>query len=123
MLNSISLRPSRNFNYGNPDLVSKRRPIGVALNSGDMKKWRNLFFSGAFSRGFGSHRNLISSTTAAASGGGGGGSISELDDDVRKLLQVFLWVAEGVYIIWLFLLPYAPVSIVNPFFCYFLQTK
>ncbi|KAI4357841.1 hypothetical protein L6164_001764 [Bauhinia variegata] len=35
-------------------------------------------------------------------------SEEEGDDNVRKLLQVMLWVAEGVYILWLFLLPYAP---------------
>lgn len=37
-------------------------------------------------------------------------STEELDDNVRKVLQVFLWTAEGVYILWLFLLPYAPVG-------------
>ncbi|KAI7727494.1 hypothetical protein M8C21_001510 [Ambrosia artemisiifolia] len=36
------------------------------------------------------------------------GSVSELDDNTRKVLQFALWAAEGVYIIWLFLLPYAP---------------
>ncbi|XP_073140268.1 uncharacterized protein [Henckelia pumila] len=45
---------------------------------------------------------------AAAATGGGGGSVSELDDNVRKILQAVLWFAEGVYIVWLFLLPYAP---------------
>ncbi|XP_071703377.1 uncharacterized protein [Rutidosis leptorrhynchoides] len=37
-----------------------------------------------------------------------GVSVTELDDNVRKVLQYLLWAAEGVYIIWLFLLPYAP---------------
>ncbi|KAG5016867.1 hypothetical protein AAZX31_08G254600 [Glycine max] len=33
----------------------------------------------------------------------------ESDDNFRKrVLQIALWVAEGVYILWLFLLPYAP---------------
>lgn len=32
------------------------------------------------------------------------------DSNVRRLLQVLLWGAEAVYILWLFLLPYAPVS-------------
>jgi len=32
------------------------------------------------------------------------------DDNSRRVLQIILWVAEGVYILWLFLLPYAPVS-------------
>ncbi|GKE74579.1 hypothetical protein Tco_1536620, partial [Tanacetum coccineum] len=31
-----------------------------------------------------------------------------LDDNLRKALQFLLWTAEGVYIVWLFLLPYAP---------------
>nr|XP_043607206.1 uncharacterized protein LOC122579158 [Erigeron canadensis] len=35
-------------------------------------------------------------------------SVAELDHNVRKALQYSLWTAEGVYIIWLFLLPYAP---------------
>ncbi|XP_037493287.1 uncharacterized protein LOC105642006 [Jatropha curcas] len=32
-------------------------------------------------------------------------------DNARKVLQIILWALEGVYILWLFLLPYAPVSI------------
>ncbi|KAF3431828.1 hypothetical protein FNV43_RR26564 [Rhamnella rubrinervis] len=32
----------------------------------------------------------------------------ELDGNLRRVLQFLLWVAEGVYILWLFLLPYAP---------------
>ncbi|XP_030491639.2 uncharacterized protein LOC115707740 [Cannabis sativa] len=32
----------------------------------------------------------------------------DLDDNLRRALQFLLWVAEGVYILWLFLLPYAP---------------
>ncbi|CAI9096239.1 OLC1v1032336C1 [Oldenlandia corymbosa var. corymbosa] len=46
------------------------------------------------------------STTIA--GVGRGGSVTELDDNVRKFLQVALWATEAVYIVWLFLLPYAP---------------
>lgn len=30
------------------------------------------------------------------------------DDNIRRALQILLWVAEAVYILWLFLLPYAP---------------
>ncbi|KAF5467637.1 hypothetical protein F2P56_011869 [Juglans regia] len=37
-------------------------------------------------------------------------SADEGDDNTRRLLQIILWMAEGVYILWLFLLPYAPVS-------------
>ena len=35
----------------------------------------------------------------------------DLDGNLRRVLQVLLWVAEGIYILWLFLLPFAPVSI------------
>ncbi|XP_059453977.1 uncharacterized protein LOC132184376 isoform X2 [Corylus avellana] len=35
-------------------------------------------------------------------------STEEGDDNSRRVLQIILWVAEGVYILWLFLLPYAP---------------
>ncbi|KAF7133476.1 hypothetical protein RHSIM_Rhsim09G0110000 [Rhododendron simsii] len=41
-----------------------------------------------------------SPATAAAEKGDG--------DNARRVLQSVLWVAEGVYIFWLFLLPYAP---------------
>lgn len=51
-----------------------------------------------------------------AATGGGGSSVSELDDNVRNILQAVLWVAEAVYVFWLFLLPYAPVSIGVPTF-------
>ncbi|CAL0315319.1 unnamed protein product [Lupinus luteus] len=33
---------------------------------------------------------------------------SSADDNFRTVLRIALWVAEGVYILWLFLLPYAP---------------
>lgn len=36
------------------------------------------------------------------------GFSDEGDSDVRRVLQILLWAAEAVYILWLFLLPYAP---------------
>ncbi|EPS58117.1 hypothetical protein M569_16698, partial [Genlisea aurea] len=39
---------------------------------------------------------------------GGGGSASDLDGNLKKFLQVSLWIAECVYVVWLFFLPYAP---------------
>ncbi|XP_019180433.1 PREDICTED: uncharacterized protein LOC109175600 [Ipomoea nil] len=47
---------------------------------------------------------------AAKSGGSGDGSILENHDNVqrRRFIQTILWIAEGVYVLWLFLLPYAP---------------
>lgn len=48
-------------------------------------------------------------TTRSGRGGGGVDSIIERDDKLRKLTQVILWTVEGVYVLWLFLLPYAPV--------------
>ncbi|WJX57817.1 hypothetical protein P8452_43339 [Trifolium repens] len=35
-------------------------------------------------------------------------SVKEEDDNLRRILQIGLWGAEVVYILWLFLLPYAP---------------
>lgn len=32
------------------------------------------------------------------------------DDSLRRIVRYLLWTAEAVYILWLFLLPYAPVS-------------
>jgi hypothetical protein len=37
-------------------------------------------------------------------------SVKEEDDNLRRILQIGLWGAEVVYILWLFLLPYAPVG-------------
>ena len=51
-------------------------------------------------------------------------SSSEDDDNLRRVLQFLLWVAEGVYILCLFLLPYAPVTMLLihfPFFFFFLN--
>ncbi|CAI9103706.1 OLC1v1002241C1 [Oldenlandia corymbosa var. corymbosa] len=45
-------------------------------------------------------------TTVA--GGGPDSPVTEMDHNVRKLLQASLWTAEAVYILWLFLLRYAP---------------
>lgn len=61
-----------------------------------------------------------SSTHHAASRRDSTSSSSSTDDDdddnkQRKILQSVLWAAEGVYIIWLFLLPYAPVCFFNLF--------
>ena len=36
--------------------------------------------------------------------------LSEVETRSQRVLQVALWVMEGVYISWLFLLPYAPVN-------------
>lgn len=44
-----------------------------------------------------------------SSRGGGGVSDDEVAQvAVRRAQQVALWVAEAVYVVWLFLLPYAP---------------
>ncbi|CAI9096240.1 OLC1v1032336C2 [Oldenlandia corymbosa var. corymbosa] len=51
------------------------------------------------------------STTIA--GVGRGGSVTELDDNVRKFLQVALWATEAVYIVWLFLLPVVGVHLLE----------
>ncbi|VFQ85506.1 unnamed protein product [Cuscuta campestris] len=55
------------------------------------------------------HRGRRISLPAADSGGDGLVS-TDGDDEVqwRRSLQAILWIAEGVYVIWLFLLPYAP---------------
>lgn len=47
------------------------------------------------------------------------GADEDLDSNLRKVLQALLCVAEGIYIFWLFLLPFAPVSISLCFFFFF----
>ncbi|KAG6383359.1 hypothetical protein SASPL_156893 [Salvia splendens] len=101
-INCASFRPLRIVNFRTPALISSVDFIGD-----DRSKRRSLSISSRCARRLRLNRNFISSTTAAA-GGGGGGSVSELNDGARKLLQVILWIAEAVYIVWLFLLPYAP---------------
>lgn len=105
-INCASFRPLRIVNFKTPALISRVDFIGD-----DRSKRRILSNSSICARRLRLNRNFTSSTTAAAGGGGGGGSVSELNDGARKLLQVILWIAEAVYIVWLFLLPYAPVSI------------
>ncbi|KAH6810044.1 transmembrane protein [Perilla frutescens var. frutescens] len=107
-ISSASLRPLRIVNFRTPVLISEGRSNHASFNGDERKQRHSLSISNRFSLGLRLHQKFISSTTAAASGGGGGGSMAELNDDVRKLLQIFLWIAEAVYIIWLFLLPYAP---------------
>ncbi|KAG6391702.1 hypothetical protein SASPL_149460 [Salvia splendens] len=101
-INCASIRPLRIVNFKTPVLISL-----VDFICDDRRKRRSLSISSRCARRLRLNRNFISSTTAAA-GGGGGGSVSELNDGARKLLQVILWIAEAVYIVWLFLLPYAP---------------
>ncbi|KAK6132050.1 hypothetical protein DH2020_034214 [Rehmannia glutinosa] len=103
--NFTSLKPLKIFNFRDPILRFEARQKGFAFNADDRKKG-NLSVSAISAWRLGTRRKSIAIKTAASSGGGG--SVSELDDNVRKLLQALLWVAEGVYIIWLFLLPYAP---------------
>lgn len=106
-ISCASFRPLRNVNFRTPVLISR-----VNVDGGDRRKRHSLPISSRCERRFLLHQKIISSITAASGGGsGGGGSVSELKDDVRKLLQRILWTAEAVYIVWLFLLPYAPVSI------------
>ncbi|KAL0424771.1 UNVERIFIED_CONTAM: hypothetical protein Sradi_1011900 [Sesamum radiatum] len=105
--NFTPLKPSRILKLRNPVLLLERRPKGVAFSIDDQdKSFDPSVFTARVPR-LGTHPKFISTTAAATSGGGG--SVSELDDNVRKLLQALLWIAEGVYIIWLFLLPYAPI--------------
>ncbi|XP_052199725.1 uncharacterized protein LOC127806455 [Diospyros lotus] len=52
----------------------------------------------------------VSSCGATRRKSAGGGEVlpGGNDDTVRRVLQLVLWAAEGIYIFWLFLLPYAP---------------
>lgn len=48
---------------------------------------------------------------------------AEGNDNVRRVLQIVLWAAEAVYILWLFLLPYAPVRFNLAALCNFFLVK
>ncbi|KAL7132517.1 hypothetical protein ABFS83_12G079500 [Erythranthe nasuta] len=102
--------PRKQLNFFNPrtpiSLSEGRAAKGVAVKSGGQNQRHDLSLREKTPTRLGARRKFISTTSAATSGGGD--SVSELDDNARKLLQALLWIAEGVYIIWLFLLPYAP---------------
>ncbi|KVH96295.1 hypothetical protein Ccrd_001616 [Cynara cardunculus var. scolymus] len=97
---SINLRRPATFQPKTPLFFRRRKVVTFDSNS---KPWEsrkkvlkeNSFFCAA------SRRNSSSNTVTDI-------SVSELDDNIRKVVQLLLWAAEGVYIIWLFLLPYAP---------------
>lgn len=123
VLNYTSFKPVTSFDFNLKHQVLLRgRPNGVACCIGNTKKCSIVTSAPSGIRrldnGLYNRDNTcqkFTSTTMAATGGGGS-SVSELDDNVRKILQAVLWVAEAVYVFWLFLLPYAPVSIGVPTF-------
>ncbi|CAA0827614.1 Unknown protein [Striga hermonthica] len=89
-----------------PVLLSEGRANGVAFQDHGCKRQHNPSVLSVSARRLRRHRKSVTYITAASSGSEG--SVSELDDNVRKLVQALLWTAEGIYIVWLFLLPYAP---------------
>ncbi|CAA2974046.1 hypothetical protein CDL12_21493 [Olea europaea subsp. europaea] len=115
VLNYTSFKPVTSFDFNLKHQVLLRgRPNGVACCIGNTKKCSIVTSAPSGIRrldnGLYNRDNTcqkFTSTTMAATGGGGS-SVSELDDNVRKILQAVLWVAEAVYVFWLFLLPYAP---------------
>lgn len=66
----------------------------LGLSLGGTQKLRANFFCSAAPR-------KSSSATSST-------PIPEDDGNLRRALQFLLWTAEGIYILWLFLLPYAP---------------
>ncbi|KAF2311138.1 hypothetical protein GH714_019666 [Hevea brasiliensis] len=69
------------------------KPLFLDQKTGS--KLKNLFVCHAARR-----KPTISNATVSSEKGNG--------YNVGKVLQIILWVLEGVYILWLFLLPYAP---------------
>ncbi|XP_051122128.1 uncharacterized protein LOC127245337 [Andrographis paniculata] len=99
--------PLRIFSYRARVLLSGEGPTGVSFNADGQKKLLRKSSPFAVSADiYSSRRKSVYLKTAATSGGDG--SVSELNNNVRRLLRALLWFAEGVYIFWLFFLPYAP---------------
>ncbi|XP_075481885.1 uncharacterized protein LOC142522398 [Primulina tabacum] len=106
VLNFTSFMPLNNYTPGfRPQFRIPERREHIVSASNMNRSNPSIVTNGSDRLANGVRRNFF---TAASTNSGGGGSVSELDDNVRKILQAVLWVAEGVYIIWLFLLPYAP---------------
>ncbi|KAL2546494.1 hypothetical protein Fot_15727 [Forsythia ovata] len=115
VLNFTSLKTAKSFNFNStPHFWLREGPNSVAFSLDNKKKWPIVTTAASRTKRLANglyncnetFRTFPSTTVAAT--GGGGSSVSELDDNVRKILQAVLWVAEGVYVFWLFLLPYAP---------------
>lgn len=91
---------------------TKKRQNGINFDKFKTKENKGCFKFGITSTGLylsnGARHCRNSTPTTTTAGIGGDSSVTELDDNTRKSLQAVLWVAEGVYILWLFLLPYAP---------------
>ncbi|XP_057962608.1 uncharacterized protein LOC131154104 isoform X4 [Malania oleifera] len=102
-------RPSNSNSNTNPSpsphrLLGRRNP----LFSSNPKTWPPLVFAFRSSRtvAFAARRKP---TTASTSSDSISNSKEDADDNfVRRALRTVLWIAEGVYVLWLFLLPYAP---------------
>lgn len=115
VLNYTSFKPVKSFDFNlKPQVLLRERPNGVPCCIGNKKKCPIVTSAASRTRRLGNGlyncdntcQKFPSTTTAAT--GGGDSSVSELDGNVRILLRAVLWVAEGVYVLWLFLLPYAP---------------
>ncbi|CDP00599.1 unnamed protein product [Coffea canephora] len=91
---------------------TKKRQSDTNFDKFKTKEIKGWFKFGITSTGLylssGARRRRNSTPITTTAGVGGDSSVTEFDDNIRKLLQAVLWVAEGVYILWLFLLPYAP---------------
>ncbi|GER42225.1 outer membrane protein P1 [Striga asiatica] len=96
VLNFTSVKLPRIFNSRVPVLLSEGRANDVAFYDHVRKRQHNLSVLSVCARRLSRHRKSVTYITAASSGGEG--SVSELDDNVRKLVQALLWTAEGIYI-------------------------
>ncbi|KAK2971561.1 hypothetical protein RJ640_017930 [Escallonia rubra] len=103
------LPPTKPFNSKPPSSLRRSRLVALSTNQ---RHCRRLVLTSKDKtvkvRGLpacdATRRNSDGDTTT------GGASAPEqgASDNVRRGLQIVLWLAEGVYILWLFLLPYAP---------------
>ncbi|KAI3714402.1 hypothetical protein L1987_73003 [Smallanthus sonchifolius] len=98
LISTINSNLQATFQLKTPVLFRRRE--AVTFNSKPWELRKKVLTDSAFVCPA-SRRNSNSTTVTDV-------SVSELDDNTRKILQFVLWAAEGVYIIWLFLLPYAP---------------
>nr|GEW05628.1 monocarboxylate transporter 6 like [Tanacetum cinerariifolium] len=94
-------RPKPPLQPNTQSFFKRQQTFAFTFNS---KPYNNLHNNNLSS----SQTSLISSATRRTSTTADDVSVTEIDDNLRKALQFLLWAAEGVYIVWLFLLPYAP---------------
>ncbi|KAL2527014.1 Uncharacterized protein Adt_12068 [Abeliophyllum distichum] len=97
VLNFTSLKTTKSFNFNStPNFLLREGPNGVAFSLDNNKKWPIVTTAASRAKRLAKSLYNCNETcrtspfTTVAAAGGGGSSVSELDDNVRKILQAVM---------------------------------